>query len=89
MDDVVKLTMYACWHFVSVALVLSAPASLASGADLITSPPMVAYISALWLLFGVVFLIVTVGVAEPGGLFRFPQWVLVVPVGVLGLWGIA
>ena len=89
LDQVVKLTMYACWHLVSVALVLSALALLASGSDLITSPPMVAYISALWLLFGLVFLVVTLGVAKPRGLFRFPQWALLIPVGLLGLWGIA
>jgi hypothetical protein len=88
-DQVVKLTMYACWHLVSVALVLSALALLASGSALVDSPLMVAYISTLWLLFGLVFLVVTLGMAKPRGLFRLPQWVLLVPVGVLGWWGIA
>ncbi len=89
LDEVVKLTLYACWHLVSVCLVLSSLALLSNGIGLVNSPPMVAFISALWILFGVVFLVITVGVAKPQGLFRLPQWILLVPVGLLGLYGIA
>ncbi|MCU0490946.1 MAG: hypothetical protein MUD01_05140 [Chloroflexaceae bacterium] len=88
-DYVVKLTMYACWHLVSVALVLSALALLAVGAGLVNAPALVAFVSALWILFGAVFLVVTLVVAQPRGLLRLPQWVLLLPVGVLGLWGLA
>jgi len=89
MDDVVKLTLYACWHIVSVSLVLSSLALLASGVGLVNAPSLVAFISTLWLLFGVVFVVVTLGVARPRGLLRLPQWILLLPVGFLGLWGLA
>jgi len=89
MDDVVKLTLYACWHIVSVSLVLSSLALLASGVGLVNAPSLVAFVSTLWLLFGVVFVVVTLGVARPRGLLRLPQWILLLPVGFLGLWGLA
>jgi hypothetical protein len=88
-DEVVKLTLYACWHLVSAALVLSSLALLASGAGLISAPWMVAFVSTLWLLFGSVFLVVTLSLPKPRGLFRLPQWTLLLPVGILGLWGLA
>lgn len=90
LDETVKLTMYACWHLVSVVLVLSSLALLANGAGVMgPSRFTVAFISVSWLLFGVVFLVVTLGVARPPGFFRFSQWVFLLPVGILGLWGIA
>ena len=88
-DEVVKLTLYACWHLVSVALFLSSIALLGNGAGFYNSPETVAFVSIMWLMFGAVFLVVTLGVAKPRGLFRFPQWALLVPVGLLGFWGLA
>ena len=90
LKEEVKLTLYACWHLVSVAFVLSALVLLATGVGFFGTAPhsLAAFISVLWLLFGIVFLAVTLVVARPGGLFRFPQWVLLVPVGVFGLCGI-
>jgi hypothetical protein len=88
-DEVVKLTLYACWHLVSVALFLSSIALLGNGAGFYDSPEMVAFVSIMWLMFGAVFLVVTLGIAKPRGLLRFPQWAVLVPVGLLGLWGLA
>lgn len=87
-DEVVKLTLYACWHLVSVALYLSSIVLLGYGAGFYGSPETVAFVSIMWLLFGAVFLVVTLGLAKPRGLFRFPQWTLLLPVGLLGLWGL-
>jgi uncharacterized Tic20 family protein len=89
LEDEVKFTMYACWHLVSVILVLSAFALLATGVGMmaLNSSP-IAFISLSWLLFGLVFLTVTLGVAKPRRLFRFPQWILLIPVGILGIAGI-
>lgn len=91
LNEEVKLTMYACWHLVSVSLVMSALTLLATGIGLLdaASRPLVLFISVLWLLFGVVFLVISLGMARPSGLFRFRQWVLLIPVGVLGIWGLA
>jgi hypothetical protein len=89
LDSIVKLTMYACWHLVSVSLVLSSATLLACGIGLFTSRELVAFVSISWILFGLVFLFVTLAVAKPTGFFRLPQWTLLIPVGLLGLWGIA
>ena len=88
-DEVVKLTLYACWHLVSAALFLSSIALFGNGAGFFNSPETVAFVSIMWLMFGAVFLVVTLGFAKPSGLLRFPQWALLVPVGLLGLWGLA
>jgi len=88
LNDDVKLTTYACWHLVSVSLVASSLALIIEGLGLIKSPSMVIFISALWLIYGIVFLVVTLGVAKPPGIVRFPQWTLLLPVGLLGLLGI-
>ncbi len=91
LNEEVKLTMYACWHLVSASLVVSALTLLATGIGLLDTAtrPLVLFISVLWLLFGVVFLVISLGMARPSGLFRFPQWVLLIPVGVLGILGLA
>jgi hypothetical protein len=88
-DEGLKLTLYACWHLVSASLLISSIALLGHGAGLFSSPQTIAFVSIMWLMFGAVFLVITLGVAKPWGLFRFPQWALLVPVGLLGLWGIA
>jgi len=87
MDETVKLTLYASWHLVSVSLSLSSLALLADGFGFFDSPPIVAFISALWLLYGIVFLVVNYRIASPPGLLRLPQWILLLPVGLLGLLG--
>lgn len=91
LTEEIRLTMYACWHLVSASLVLSALALLASGVGLLGTAGgmMVLFISVLWLLFGAVFLAISLGMARSRGLFRFPQWVLLIPVGVLGILGLA
>lgn len=83
-----KLTLYAVWHMASVALVLSVVAlfvgSLPRHAQ--ASRYLVLFISVLWCAFGVVFLTIVLIQPESGWLFKLPQWVLLLPVGLLGLW---
>lgn len=84
-----KLTLYAVWHMVSVALATSAIAlfigSLPRHAK--ASRYLVLFVSGLWCAFGIVFLIVIAIQPEHGWLFKLPQWILLLPVGFLGLWG--
>lgn len=84
-----RITLYAAWHLVSVTLVLSAAAfymgALPRHAE--ASRHMVVFVSILWLCFGIVFLVVAFTQPGEGLLFKLPQWVLLLPVGVLGLWG--
>jgi hypothetical protein len=44
-------------------------------------------VSGLWLSFGAVFILVDLVYAGPSMLLQLPQWVLLLPVGGLGLWG--
>jgi hypothetical protein len=44
--------------------------------------------AALWCAFGVVFLAVVAIQPESGWLLKLPQWVLLLPVGLLGLWAV-
>lgn len=88
MEGEPRLTLYAVWHMVSVVLGLSAVALLvgslprhAQGARY-----LVLFISVMWCIFAVVFLGVAAMQEEGGWLFRLPQWILLLPVGVLGLW---
>ena len=88
LDLEVKMTLYACWHLVSVSLVASSLVILAEGLGFIAYPPVVSYVSAIWILYAVTFLVVTLRVSKPPGLLRLPQWTLLLPVGLLGLLGV-
>jgi hypothetical protein len=82
------LTLYAVWHMASVALAMSAVAlffgSLPRYAN--SARYLVLFVSALWCSFGVVFLTVVAIQPESGWLLKLPQWVLLLPVGFLGIW---
>lgn len=87
--EVPKLTLYAVWHMVSAALVFSAIAlfigSLNKHKD--SARYLVTFISLLWIAFGLVFIVVAITRAGEGLFFKLPQWILLIPVGLLGLWG--
>ncbi|MEN9579956.1 MAG: hypothetical protein RJA70_2965 [Pseudomonadota bacterium] len=85
----VSLLLYACWHLVTVTLILSAVALIWSARpnSRILAGALPRFVSLLWLLFGVVFIAVALVFAEPSTLLVLPQWVLLTPVGILGLLG--
>ena len=85
----VSLLLYACWHLVTVTLVLSAVALIWSARPTAKIPAgaLPRFISILWLLFGLVFVVVALTFSGPSALLVLPQWILLVPVGVLGLLG--
>ena len=84
-----KLTLYAVWHMASVALAMSAVAMFVGSfpRHAHAARYLVFFVSALWCAFGLVFLSVIAVQPESGWLFKLPQWVLLLPVGLLGLWG--
>ncbi|MFN8715863.1 MAG: hypothetical protein ACK50C_02625 [Gemmatimonadaceae bacterium] len=86
-SEEIRLTMYACWHMVTAALGLTAVALLLLGTATIQASVLALFLGILWVLFALVFLFVTLVVARPRGLFRFPQWTLLLPVGVFALLG--
>lgn len=89
LSEAPRLTLYAVWHMATVALGLSALAFFVGAIPRYSagSRSMVQFASVLWLAFGAVF--VLVAATQPGsGLFlKLPQWILLVPVGLLGWLG--
>jgi hypothetical protein len=85
----VSLLLYACWHLVTVALVLSAVALIwSAGPNSRTAAgALPLFVSILWLLFGLVFVAVALVFSGPSALLVLPQWILLIPVGILGLLG--
>ncbi|MEJ2794347.1 hypothetical protein WAE56_13105 [Iodobacter sp. LRB] len=90
MPQEVSLMLFACWHFVTVALTLTAIAlGLAARKPNTKSMATVTLISCLWLSFGTIFILIDVLYAGPHMLLQLPQWILLLPVGLLGLWGVS
>lgn len=81
----VKYTMYASWHLVTVTLFTSAFLLVLAGLNYAVPRSLLLFISISWILFGIIFMWVSSFVARPGGLLRLPQWIFLVPVGILGL----
>jgi hypothetical protein len=90
LEEEPRLTLYAVWHLVSLTLVLSAIALYVSALPqhAVASRYLALFISILWLGFGAVFLVVAFTQPGEGLLLKMPQWILFLPVGVLGLWGL-
>jgi len=84
-----KLTMYSVWHMVTVALAVSAVALFMGSLPryAVASRYLVLFISLLWLGFGIVVLAVALVQHERGWLLKLPQWILLLPVGIIGMWG--
>ncbi|MDF3838199.1 hypothetical protein P3W85_35475 [Cupriavidus basilensis] len=84
-----KLTLYAVWHLVSATLALTSVALLVAAfpRHAIASRYLVLFLSVLWLGFGGIFIAVALMRPEEGLLLELPQWALLLPVGLLGLWG--
>jgi len=85
----ISLLLYACWHLVTVTLVLSAVALIwsARSRNEKTAGALPRFVSILWLAFGLVFVVVTLVFLGPAALLVLPQWILLIPVGILGLLG--
>jgi hypothetical protein len=84
-----KLTMYAVWHMVTVALAVSAVALFMGSLPRYgaASRYLVLFISLLWLGFGIVVLVIALIQQERSWLLKLPQWILLLPVGIFGMWG--
>jgi hypothetical protein len=84
-----RLTLYAVWHMATAALALSA-AALFFGAmprHATAGRSMVLFVSVLWLAFGAVFIVVAATQPGTGLYLKLPQWILLLPVGLLGVLG--
>ena len=84
-----KYALYACWHFVSGFFVLSTIVLLLAGFGSLEAPGMIVGVSSLWVLFGLVFLFISLWVNNIEGVFKLPQWVPLLSVGLLGFASLA
>ncbi|MDD3481540.1 hypothetical protein [Azovibrio restrictus] len=76
-----KFTLYALWHMASTAAwlyCLRHPAAALLGR----------FLGLLWIGFGLVFLAVIAAFPEQGLLWQLPQWLLLIPCGLLAQGGL-
>ncbi len=86
----VALLLYACWHLVSVSLCLSAWVLVRPTAHggRMAYATLARAVGVLWVAFGLVFVVVALVIGDgPSDLLTLPQWVLLLPVGALALFG--
>lgn len=86
-DRVAKLTLYVCWHYISVHLfaggivlvwVGAAPSSAVGLA-------LAALVSSTYLAFAVLFVTIAAGSKEPGAWHKFGQWIPFSAMGIAGV----
>jgi hypothetical protein len=82
-----KRTLHVVWHMVTADLLLSSIALLALAFADAPRTALVLFIAAQYLAYAVVFLIITQAADWPRPLLQLPQWMLLLPVGVLALIG--
>ncbi|GAB2892029.1 hypothetical protein GCM10027074_70210 [Streptomyces deserti] len=80
-------TLHAVWHFVSVDLLFCGAALIALAAGPAPNTPLVLFITAHFLAYAAVFLVITLRVGWSRPLLRLPQWLLL-PVAVLAGTGV-
>ena len=84
----IRLLLLLCWHLVSVALAVSGLALLwcARPANRGRAGALPAAMALLWLGFGGLVVVLALLYQGLPGLAMLPQWVLLLPVGVLAGW---
>jgi len=88
LPDVQKATLLACWHMVSVILVVSGGALAFIGwFNLSSFQHIVVGISVTFVIFSLVFIAVGWYFFKFDSFIKLPQWTLLLPIGILGLVG--
>lgn len=86
LDPVAKFTNYYCWHLVTIAIALLAAAfAFASRPGANTDLALFASVSALTFALWSICMIIRHQLSP----FQFAQWALFLPIGSLGLAGLA
>ncbi len=86
--DDVKGCLLVCWHMISAYLLLSACLYLYAGFN--HSPDRTLLLDALsasYILFTALFIAIGSHFFGPRTLVKLPQWILLLPIGTLGLLG--
>ncbi|GAK84140.1 hypothetical protein JCM19238_1706 [Vibrio ponticus] len=86
--EVPKATLLACWHLVSVTLISCSLVILyIAWFDLSLQYLLVQFIGWLYVLFALVFVGVGWYFFAYKVFFKLPQWILLLPIGGLALYG--
>ena len=88
LPEPVKLTMYACWHFVSIFLLISGVVLCAGSATAYFAEQIFIAIAMMYFIMSGIFLVITLFVTENKGLFTYPQWTLLLPIGIFCTLGV-
>ncbi|OHU85028.1 MULTISPECIES: hypothetical protein [Pseudoalteromonas] len=84
--DIPKATLLACWHMVSLTLLLgSLSLSYIGWHNLSTYNTVVMAMSISYMLFATVFIVVGWYFFSAKVFVKLPQWVLLLPIGLLSL----
>lgn len=86
--DIPKATLLGCWHIVSVILIISGSALVYIGwFNLSSFHHLVVGISISFVIFSLVFITVGWYFFKLQTFIKLPQWILLLPIGILGLIG--
>ncbi len=85
----VKLTMYACWHFVTITILGSGVALSVGGFLDITADVVYSTIAAIFFIMSSMFLVITLFISKKRGFLTYPQWTLLLPIAILCALGIS
>ncbi|PAY00990.1 hypothetical protein CKO50_13060 [Pseudoalteromonas sp. HM-SA03] len=89
LPDIGKATLLSCWHLVSTILVLCGVSlSIIGWYDLDSFHHLVIGISICFIIFSVVFILVGWYFFKLQTFIKLPQWILLLPIGILGSIGI-
>jgi len=87
-DQVAKLTLYVCWHYVTVHLLLGGALLLWAGVEENASLRAAALVvSASFLAMAAVFLTVAAKSRRSSAWYDLGQWMIFLPMGVAGILG--
>ncbi len=85
----VRLLLYACWHTVTIILIGSSMVLFLAVYRVRSLPWTVAarFVGAVWVASGFVFIGVALAFAAPAMLLTLGQWILLIPIGCLAIFG--
>jgi hypothetical protein len=88
LEATAKATLHVCWHMVTVTLFMSSLALLGIGLSpgIPGAGLLATFIAGLYVLYSIVFLVIGARRFR-WNLLRLPQWLLLLPVGVLAVIG--
>ncbi|MCG8673383.1 MAG: hypothetical protein MI867_28595 [Pseudomonadales bacterium] len=88
LPDIPKATLLGCWHMVSAILVIAGTSLAYIGwFNLDSLQNLVVAISISFIIFSLVFITVGWYFFKFQTFIKLPQWILLLPIGVLGLVG--